>query len=278
MYFFRKYKNGMMVALVTIILFIIIGNTGDKRLDISKGEKILMNSLVPVNQVISSLREKVFNTFSTIRNLTSLLDENENLKKQVAKLEEENRNLEDIIGKSDYLRNEKDLLDETDLDLLPARVISKEAGNWYNSFNIDKGSKDGIEKGATVVQGIKLGEEEINEGMVGRVAEVSENSAKVLAIIDAANSIAFKTIRTQDGGIISGSLDGVLTGYLFDNQADIIVGDKLYTSGLGGTFKEDIYVGDVIEVEDVEEELIKRITVEPAIDFKKIYRVLVVTD
>ena len=100
--------------------------------------------------------------------------------------------------------------------------------------------------------------------------------SKVITIIDELNSISFKAIRTQDGGILSGDIKGTLGGYLFDNKADIIVGDKLYTSGIGGTFLKDIYIGEVSEVYSDEEELTKKIIVTPAINFKKIYNVFVI--
>ncbi|HLR21980.1 MAG TPA: rod shape-determining protein MreC [Tissierellaceae bacterium] len=278
MYFFKKYKNRMIVAIVTIILFVIIGRTGENRTDISQSEKIVMNSLGPVNGITSSIRVKVSNIFSTLKNLTSILDENKNLKNEISKLEEENRDLENIIGKSDFLKEEMELLEKTNLNLLSSKVTSKESGNWYNTFNIDKGSNDGVEKGNTVVQGLKIKNGSIKEGVVGRVSEVSENSAKVVSIIDESNNIAFKSTRTQDGGVISGNVDNSLSGYLFDNKADIKEGDKLYTSGLGDLFKEDIYIGEVEKVTEAEKELMKRITIKPAIDFKKIYKVLVVLE
>src|SRR5699024_4653992 len=278
MYFYKRYKNRMIVAIVTIILFVIIGRTGENRTDISQSEKIVMNSLGPVNGITSSIRVKVSNIFSTLKNLTSILDENKNLKNEISKLEEENRDLENIIGKSDFLKEEMELLEKTNLNLLSSKVTSKESGNWYNTFNIDKGSNDGVEKGNTVVQGLKIKNGSIKEGVVGRVSEVSENSAKVVSIIDESNNIAFKSTRTQDGGVISGNVDNSLSGYLFDNKADIKEGDKLYTSGLGDLFKEDIYIGEVEKVTEAEKELMKRITIKPAIDFKKIYKVLVVLE
>lgn len=278
MYFLKKYKNGMMVALVTIILFVIIGKTGENRDKISKAETVVMNTILPVNSFTSKIREGIFNRFSSLKNISNMAEENKELKNQISKLEEENRDLKNIIGKSDYLKDEIELLNKTDLNLVPGSIISKEPGNWYNTFVIDKGKRDGIKKGNTVVQGVKINDRGIKEGIVGRVYEVNENSAKVTSIIDESSNISFKTIRTQDGGVISGNLDSSLTGYLFDRDADVKVGDKLYTSGLGGVFKEDMYIGSIEKVINAEDELMKRINIKPAIDFKKLYKVLVVIE
>jgi rod shape-determining protein MreC len=73
-------------------------------------------------------------------------------------------------------------------------------------------------------------------------------------------------------------MDGKISGYLFDDKADIIKGDKLYTSGLGGGFIEDLYLGEVNEVISEDEDLMKKIEVKPAINFKKLYKVYVISD
>lgn len=278
MYFFRKYKDRMMVTIVAIILIIIIGITSKERLSLTKFEKFVGNLITPVSKITFNISKKVSGFFEVVTNLSKILKENEDLNIEVAKLKEENRELENIIGKSDYLKNEAELLNNTEHNFISAEVISKEPGNWYDRFLIDKGLKHGIEKGATIVQGIEVEKGIIKEGIVGRISDVGDNWAKVVSIIDELNSVSFKIIRTQDGGIISGSVDGTLSGYLFDSKADVIVGDKLYTSGLGKTFVKDIYIGEVEEVIELEEELMKRIIVKPAINFKKLYRVFVILD
>lgn len=278
MYFFKKYKDRMMVTIVAIILIVIIGKTSVERKSLTKFERIVGNTISPVNKFSFSVGKKVSDFFGTIRNLSSILQENERLSEEVEELKEKNRDLENIIGKADYLKNEAELSLNTEYKFVLGQVIGKEPGNWYNTFVIDKGLKHGIKNGATVVQGIETDRGVIKEGLVGRISEVGDNSAKVISIVDELNRISFKIIRTQDGGILQGSLDGTLSGYLFDSKADVIVGDKLYTSGLGKVFIDDIYIGEVEEVIELEEKLMKKIKVKPAINFKKLYRVFVILD
>lgn len=278
MYFLKKYKNRVIVALVAIILIITMGFTNEERQEISRIENIVGNSVMPVNKVGSSLRNKTSKFFSTFSNLSNILDENENLKLQILELEEENREQENIIGKHQHLKNELELLDSSEYRLLSSEVVSKEPGNWYDIFIIDKGLKDGIKKDDTVIQAVEFNGEIIKEGLIGRVSEVGDNWAKIVSVIDELNKVSFKTLRTQDGGVISGSLDNKLEGYLFDHKADVVVGDRLYTSGIGSKFEKDIFIGEIEEIIDVEEELIKKILVRPAVDFKKIYKVFVIMD
>lgn len=205
-------------------------------------------------------------------------EENDQLKEKITALESENRDLENIIGKTDYLRNEAKLIESTNHKIISAEITSKEPSNWYDRFVINKGLKDGIVKGATVVQGVEIEQNLFQEGVVGRVVDVGSNWSKVITIIDELNSISFKVIRTQDGGILSGDVNRSINGYFFDNKADVIVGDKLYTSGLGGSYIKDIYIGEVSHVYSDENDLTKRITITPAIDFKKMYKVFVIQE
>ncbi|NLJ98996.1 MAG: rod shape-determining protein MreC [Tissierellia bacterium] len=278
MSFFKKYKNRMIVTLVAIILIVIIGVTNKDRISLSQGEKFIGNVLTPIQKIFYSISQKSLNFFEGLKDIGNLKEENEQLKLKIAELEEENRHYEDLIGKSPYLKEEAELLKNTTYNLKSANVIGKEPGNWFDRFVIDKGLKDGINKGDTVVQAITKDDNIIGEGMVGRVVEVGDNWAKVISIIDENNKISFKSIRTQDGGMISGNVGGMLNGYLFDTKADIMKGDKLFTSGLGGIFVKDIYIGKVTEVIKRDENLMKNIEIEPAVDFKKLYKVFIISN
>lgn len=278
MFFLKKYKNRMVVTAVAIILIVIIGVTSSERLSLSKPEKFIGNILAPVEKLFYNLGKKSSDFFESIKNIGTMKKENEELKIKVIELEEKNRIYEDIIGKSEYLKDEAELMKNTNYSLIPAQVIGKEPGNWFDRFTIDKGSKDGIKKGDTVIQATETEENIIQEGIVGRVVEVADNWAKVISIIDENSKISFKVIRTQDGGVISRSVDGKLNGYLFDTKADIMKGDKLFTSGLGGIFVKDLYIGEITDVIKKDEKLMKSIEIEPAVDFRKLYRVFIISN
>lgn len=278
MSFFKRNWERMMVAVVAIILIILIGITSTERLALTKFEKVIGDALTPVGKFFITISENISNFFSNIVDFVKLKEENEMLKQRISQLEEENRNYLNIIGKADFLRNELKLLESTKYNLIEAQVTGKEPGNWFDRFTIDKGLKDGIEKGDTVVQGIQIDQNTVIEGLVGRVVDVGDNWAKVVSIIDEDSKISFKILRTQDGGIISGNVDGKITGYLFDDKADVIKGDKLFTSGLGGAFVKDIYIGEVESVISDDKELTKSIEINPAVDFKKLYKVFVISD
>ena len=64
-----------------------------------------------------------------------------------------------------------------------ASVIAKDSGNWFSTFTIDKGKKDGVDVGMNVLAG---------SGLVGIVTDAGDNFAKVRCIIDdASKSVAW---------------------------------------------------------------------------------------
>ena len=284
MSFFRKNKEKIMVATIAIALIVLIGVTSKDRIEITKFEQVLGNIFMPIGKTTNTLGKKVSDFFTGIGGISTLKDENEKLKENLIQLEDENRNLLNIIGKTDYLKKEANLLKETNFNLIESKIVGKEPGNWFDRFTIDKGLKDGIKKGDTVIQGIEIEDNTISEGLIGRVVDVGPNWAKVITIVDELSKISFKILRTQDGGMISGSMDSKttgyrkVTGYLFDDEADIIKGDKIYTSELGGAFVSDLYIGEVDAVINDDEDMMKKIEVKPAINFKKLYKVYVISN
>lgn len=268
----------MIVILIAIILIVIVGFTNRDRMNLTTMERITGNIFAPIQKVFFSIGNKVSNGVNSILNIGSLKSENEELAEEVKILEEKVRNYENIIGKSSYLKDEYELLANSKYKLIPSQVTSKEPGNWFNRFVIDKGLKHGVKKGDTIVQGVEYDGNFVTEGIIGRVIDVGDNWSKVSSIIDESSSISFKLIRTQDGGILSGnSEDGNLIGYLFDPDADIMEGDKVITSGIGGIFVKDMYIGEITKIINNEDELVKQVVVEPALDFRKIYSVLILS-
>lgn len=278
MSFFKKNKEKIIIITTAVILIALIGVTSSGRNSLSKVEKTIGNIFMPAGKFFTSLSENVSGFFGGFKGKSKIQEENESLKKKIIKLEDENRKYLDIIGKADYLKNEASLLNNTEFNLIEAQIVGKEPGNWFDLFTIDMGSNNGVKKGDTVIQGIEIDENMVSEGLIGRVVEVGPNWSKVVSIVDELSTISFKILRTQDGGIISGSMDSKISGYLFDDEADIIKGDKIYTSGLGGAFVSDLYIGEIESVIEDDYDMMKKISVKPAIDFKKLYKVYIISN
>ncbi len=265
-----KNRSAMIVAIVAIILIIIIGITAKQRENITLAEKWIGNIITPVQNVISKGVNTVGENISSIRNINNIKTENKKLQKEVELLQNE---ISDLNMKRNELEELKALKyalnyieDDNEYSIISASVIGKSPSNWFNIFTIDAGENHGVKKDSIVLNA---------NGLIGKVYEVGGNWSKVISIIDNNSSVSFQIMRDSNlQGIVSGSITNEITGYLFDPLADIIVGDKIITSGLG-VYPEGIIIGEIIEVDKSSDYLLKTIKVEPIVNFKRITKVIV---
>ena len=94
-------------------------------------------------------------------------------------------------------------------------------------------------------------------------------------MVDTTSNISFKVVRTQDYGVISGQENYSLSGFMYKSDGDVVIGDKIVSSGIGGVFPRDLYIGEVVEVKSTENNLEKRVYVKSPVDFSKLFRVFI---
>lgn len=265
-----KDKSAMIVAVVAIILIIIIGTTANQRDNITIVEKWVGNIVTPLQRVVNTGVSSLGGNISSISTLSQLRRDNTELKEKVETLEKDILNMSMTRSELEELKSLKYTLNfienESAYNVVTASVVGKSPGNWFNIFTIDAGENQGIKRDSVVLD---------SNGLVGRIYEVGGNWSKVISIIDNNSSVSFQILRDSSlQGVVTGSITNEVTGYLFDPLADIIVGDKIVTSGLG-IFPKGILIGEIVEVDKSGDYLLKTIKVEPAGNFKRITKVLI---
>lgn len=207
--------------------------------------------------------------------IKSLIKENQSLKEEVARLTEENTLLQQDKYELNKLRQLFELDEQyEEYHKVGARIISRDSGNWYSAFVIDKGTNDGIMKDMNVIAG---------GGLVGRISAVGPNWARVTAIISDNANVSGMTLATEDNLIVSGSLKGMNEGVIYfsklvDSKGAVKAGDKIVTSDISDKFLPGILIGYVLTVEPDNNNLTKSGTMIPAVDFEHLSEVLVITD
>lgn len=228
----------------------------------------------PVDKMVYTIGTKAQDAFVYVFGTAQMRRDFETLKQENEALKEDILLYENVISRMDFLQGEYELLKKTEYPLQTANIIAKDPSNIFVNFTIDKGSGDDVSKGDIILMGVAYTDANYVEGVVGKVEQAGSNWAKVSTIIDENQSISFKSARTMDYGVISGRGDKGLIGYAFHADADIKVGDKLITSGIGGIYPKDLYIGDVLEVKQTEEMLLQ-VIVETKVDFSSLSRVLI---
>lgn len=277
MQFFKKNKSKIIVTVVFVSLIGLMSATASNRESVTGLESGMGAVVSPVKGGLYSIRVKLSTGIGSIGDIFTLKEENERLRIENSELKEQVLSYEDVIGKSDFLRQEYELKKTSNYEFVSAKVTGKDPGNWFERFTINKGSSDGVSTGDAVILGVETSDKLVTEGLVGRVIEVGDSWAKVSSIVDVGNNVSFNIVRNRDGGVIRGNLEGGLEGYMFDTETDVTKGDKIVTSGIGGIYQEGLFIGEVTEVKKSSNDLLVHIEAETEINFSKIHEVFVIT-
>ena len=229
---------------------------------------------IPMQKGINQIGGFISDKADSLENLSIVMAENEALKKQVDELTTE---LNTIKLERYELENLRELYDldqkYPSYDKVAANVIGKGSGNWFHSFTIDKGSKDGVETGMNVMAG---------SGLVGIISEVGPHYAVVTSIISDTSKVSGMVVTTSDNLIVNGSLQKmnesmtIEVGSLNDRDNKVEVGDPVVTSYVSYDYQQGILIGYISEITTDLNNLTRSGTITPAVDFEHIEEVLVI--
>ena len=280
----KKKVNFKVIAtgVVAITLIGIVGiSRGSNKGSNPIGANMGMNSISTISSTINSGFNFVKGGFENIINFHKNAKKAEALEEENNKLQQEVIDLQNKLDDTQSLESLKSALNFVDekyvAKTLSAKVVSKNDGNWYTTFVVSAGSKDGVKKDSLVMNG---------KGLVGVVYEVSNNYCKVVSLLDTKSSVSFKLAKNSEfkgiityGENIDDEADyrnsGLLQGYMFDLNYNVLPGDVVTTSGLG-LFPEGIVIGKVEKVVEDKNNSLKYVIVKPNVDFKNIDDVVVV--
>ena len=232
-------------------------------------------TVVPFQNGLSKIGGYLTDKAELLAQIKDLLAENEALKQQVDELTIENTALMQDKYELNTLRELYSLDQQySDYDKIGARIIMGGSNNWFDTFVINKGTNDGIEPDMNVMAG---------SGLVGRVVNVGPNWAQVVSVIDDTSNVSATVLSTSDNLIVSGDLSTMENGYirfsqLVDEDDKVVVGDKVVTSDISDRFQPGILIGYVSYIEEDSNNLTKSGYITPAVDFKHLSEVLVITE
>ena len=231
-------------------------------------------TVIPFQQGINQIGGWLGDMSDNFETLQQLRTENEKLQEQIDTLTTENSNLQEERYELERLR-ELYQLDQnySDYEKTAAHVIGKDSGNWFSTFTIDKGSDDGIAVDMNVMAG---------SGLVGIVVDVGPSWAKVRSIIDDSSNVSGMVLSTSDRCIVSGDLSLIDEGQIRfeqmeNNENQVSVGDQIVTSYISDKYLQGILIGYVSEVTVDSNNLTRSGYITPAVNFKDLQEVLVIT-
>ena len=235
--------------------------------------KLVGYVVVPFQNGVSRIGTWISVRMDELGELRVVLEENQELKKQIDELTVQNTQLQQDKYELNNLR-ELYKLDEqySGYDKVGARIIARDSGNWFHAFTIDKGTNDGLAIDMNVIAG---------GGLVGRIVDIGPNWAKVNAVINDDSNVSGMVLASSDILMVTGSLrlmeEGVIGfGQLIDSRQKVEVGDKVVTSNISDKYLPNILIGYISEINQDSNNITKSGKITPAVDFEHLDEVLVI--
>lgn len=237
--------------------------------------KVVGYVVVPFQNGVSRVGSWISTRVDELGELRVVLQENQELKEQIAELTIQNTQLQQDKYELNNLR-ELYKLDEqySGYEKVGARIIARDSGNWFHAFTIDKGLDDGLAIDMNVIAG---------GGLVGRIEDIGSNWAKVNSIINDNSNVSAMVLASSDTMIVTGSLQLMAEGkigfeQLTDSKNQVETGDKIVTSNISDKYLPGILIGYVSGVAQDSNNITKSGTITPAVDFEHLEEVLVILE
>ena len=229
--------------------------------------------IAPMQKGINAIGVKISERMDYATTLKKTVRKNKKLQSQIDKLSAENKLLQQDKYELENFRKLYDLDQQyAGYPKVAARVISSDPDNWYNTFIIDKGSKNGLKKNMNVMA---------NGGLVGIITEVNKSYSKVRSIIDDNSNISGTVLGSSENCIVSGNLklinNGVIEVSGINGDAKIEDGAEVVTSQISDKYLPGILIGYLKDLKKDSSNITQTGYLSPVVDFSSLDMVLVIT-
>lgn len=256
-------------VILTAALSILSGVTGA-----SIPALIVQGVITPFRAGANALTNQVERYYNYIFRYEALLAENEQLKKELAELEDEARLADSVERENQRLRELLELTSvHEDYDTVDANIIAWSSTDWTNTMTINRGASAGIEVDMCAITA--------NGQVVGLVTEVGPNYAVVKTILDSTLEISATIASTGNNGMITGGYIDGNSKYLkmdyLPSSAIILNKDQVVTSG-STVYPRNLILGYIIDAGFEDTGVAKYAIVEPAADIDSLEQIFILTN
>ncbi len=267
---FARYRRAVILTTALVLSFLLMTlQVRHETAAVTFTRQALLLVVSPFIRVTAATIHGVTGTWRDYVDLRSVRKENKRLQLETTMLKRRLDQLQDQALETQRLERLLAMRQASQAEFLTARVVGKDATNWFKTVLLDRGSLEGIRRNQPVLA---------PDGLVGRVVEVTPTSARVQLLTDPVSAVGGLVQRTRVTGIVSGNLGaGARVSYL-PLMADVAVGDEVVTSGMGGVFPKGILIGRITSVERKSGALFQEATLQSAVDLSRLEEVLILTN
>jgi len=237
--FTNRVKAVLIAAVVITVLLAVLSSLTGLRLP----EMAVKGILTPIRSGASKLTEQVSRFYNYMFEYEAMEAENQELKKQIASIEEDARNVDAVSRENERLRALLNLKTANpDYTLVDSYIISRSSQNWTSTITVNRGSAAGIQEGMCAITA--------NGELVGLVSEVGVNYAVIKTVLDSSLEIAATMSASGYNGMVQGAyssgLEGLLRMDYLPSSSVIRNHDQVVTSG-STVYPRGLIIGNVVD-------------------------------
>ena len=270
----RKFFSSRAVGVMILVLLMCVGSiiysgaTGNSN-PVSSSAKV---AVTPLQKVFSNITGAMSHGLSYFTEFDKLAAENERLNKELREAQQMLRDAQIALDENDRLRTLAGIKERNrSYEFEVAEVIARSIGDWQSTLTLDKGSNNEIEPNDLVIT---------DDGMVGYVTISEPNYCEVTTVIDTEMKAGALITRTREVAVAEGDYtlmdSGALRLSYLSQDADIVIGDTVETSGRGGLFPKGIMIGTVEQILPEEHGMSNYAVVRPFVDIRSVSHVFII--
>jgi rod shape-determining protein MreC len=279
-----RRRRAVLAALVALSLFLLTAYFGEANGGpLHAVQRTAMEVLAPIQEGANRALKPFRDLFGWFGDTMDAKDDAERYKAEVDRL---NKELAEVTVEKRELEQLKGLQEMNtagglaSYEPVAARVIARSPSSWYQTFQINKGSSDGVRVDQPVVN---------SAGLVGKIKEVSDGNAVVMLLTDPEFGVSARSLKSGEPGSVHPAVGaaGDLRFELVPNAKEVRRGERIITAGtstsarvsdLTSLYPRGIPIGTVKRIETGEGELDRVIHVQPAADLRSLDLVEVLTE
>ncbi|MDE1931334.1 MAG: rod shape-determining protein MreC [Alphaproteobacteria bacterium] len=221
---------------------------------------VLADTLAPVLRVAGEPIATVSKAIGTVEDIATVYRQNQELKVENQRLLQWQDVARRLESENEELRNLVKFAPQGAVSSVAAQVIADSGGAFLRNVLINVGRSDGVSRGQPALTG---------DGLVGRVIELGDRSARVLLLTDINSHIPVVVEGTHERAMLNGDNSDQPRLVYLQPKTPVKPGDRIVTSGSGGLFPPDLPVGVVVSVNGM-------VRVEPYADLARLEMVRIV--
>lgn len=270
----KEKKKRIIFAVIMLVIAIIVSSFFFRNSQIFVIRKVSNIITAPFNFIGNSARNGFSSISMYIGNINAVKVENQELKNKVNELQLQLLESKRILDDNESLKKLLDINSTFQhFKLKSGNIIIRQHDNFSQTFVIDVGFKDGIKLNQAVIH---------KDGLVGYISSVSDNTSTVTTIMDPRTSVSVTISTINEPAILKGNLELKSNNNLkleyIPIDAEISIGDMLYSSGLGSMFPASLPVGKVTKIINNKNESDRYAIAEPCVNIRAISEVSVIVE